>query len=192
MLLSEIVGKRVYVGNIPKGKCTGIGVSLKTGVVKYLLCSSTQSTFFSEQIDFCINLSAVQSITEDVNLTRLRPVFPKSCVKLFLGRPIYSDLGAFVGTISDVTLQNNTAKEIFCDNGKSFPFSSIAAVSDAVILKKVPPYPLGQRIPAPFLSDFSLQNDSTVTKTFLRCAMAQGKLIQVTMALPPFYHLHQK
>ena len=38
MLLSSLIGKRLFSNTTQRGVCTGIGISLKTHTVKYLLC----------------------------------------------------------------------------------------------------------------------------------------------------------
>jgi hypothetical protein len=53
-------------------------------------------------------------------------------------------------------------------------------------LRKEQPFPIGQRIPAPLLFDFS-SHTPIVTKPLLKEAVKQGKLIQFTLSLPPFY-----
>lgn len=191
MLLSELIQKRVYSGNAFKGYCVGIAVSLKTQAVKYLLCSSSNHPF-SDQVDFCVNFSAVSGIHTDIHLTRVRPVFPKNCAKVFLNKPVFNDAGSYVGTICDGSLNEFTLEKLFCDNGNSFSLSSVAAFSDAVILKKEAPYPLGQRIPAPLLSRFNGQNGSIVTKSTLRAAMENKSLIRLTLSLAPFHHALNK
>lgn len=187
MLLSELIQKRVYSGETFKGYCVGVGVSLKTQAVKYLLCSSTNRPF-ADQVDFCVNISSVLDVQTDVHLTRARSVFPKNCAKVFLGKPVFSDTGSFIGTLCDGALTRFTLEKLFCDNGKSFPVSAVAAFSDAVILKKEAPYPLGQRIPAPILSILDGQNGNIVNKTTLRAAMENKSLIRLTLSLAPFHY----
>ena len=44
MLLSELTKKAVYSGQNLRGVCLGIGISLKSQTVKYLLCASMRAT----------------------------------------------------------------------------------------------------------------------------------------------------
>ena len=91
MELSYLIGKSVYAGSKRRGVCEGVGVSLKTGAVKYLFCSAT-----SGRTDFCVNVSAIEEIDEEIYLSRLRPVFPKNAVKILLGLPTYTNEGTFL------------------------------------------------------------------------------------------------
>ena len=193
MFLSDIFNKPVVTQKSQRGTCLGVGISLKNQAVKYLLCSSNSLAFSNgvssgtsiAAADFSVNVSAVEDIGEQIFLTRLRPVFPKNCAKLFIGLPIYSYEGVFLGTLTDVELDDFVATRIFTD-GACYPAASIFACSDAVILRKEQPFPIGQRIPAPLLFDFSSQA-SIVTKPILKEAAKQGKLIRFTLSLPPFY-----
>lgn len=189
MFLSDLYNKSVVTQKTQKGVCLGIGISLKNQAVKYLLCSSQSSPLVgdnsSSSADFSVNSSAVEDIGENIFLTRLRPVFPKNCAKLFLGLPVYSYEGVFLGTLTDVELDDFIATRLFIHSA-CYPVTSVFACSDAVILRKEQPFPIGQRIPAPLLFDFS-SHTPIVTKPLLKEAVKQGKLIQFTLSLPPFY-----
>ena len=186
MLLSDLVNKNVYAGVTLKGKCVGVGISLKTYAVKYLLCSSTVQN--AMHADFCVSVSAVEEVEDDIYLSRLRPAFPKNCAKVYLRRPIYLENGAYLGNVQDVEIQNYIALRLFTDQNKALPLTSVAAFSDAVILKKEQPYPIGQRIPAPALLQFSSKNEPIVTRSVLRSAITQSSLIKLTLSLAPFYY----
>ena len=191
MLLSQLVNQHVYVNNNLRGVCRGVGISLKNYAVKYLLCQSASSETARRtralQADFAVNISSVSDFLEQgILLSKLRPVFPKSCVKIFPSRPIYSFDGAFLGNVADVELTNYTAVRIFTTDNEIIPFSSVTAFSDAVILKKEQPYPLGQRIPAPLSLQIFEKNEPLVTKSVLRAAIEKKTLICLTMALAPF------
>lgn len=183
MLLSDLIQKTVYAGITPKGKCVGIGISLKSYAAKYLLCSSSQNSVRS---DFCVNVSAIEEIDDAIYLTHLRPAFPKSCAKIFLGHPIYRENGTFIGNLLDAEIENGTVTHLLTTQGEKLSTACVSAVSDAVILKKQRPYPIGQRIPAPIVSYFLDKNDDFVNKTNLRTAIKKGCLIKLTLSLPPF------
>ena len=184
MLLSDITNKTVSVNTTPRGICRGIGLSLKSHAVRYLLCASTQAQ--ENAIDFSVNVSAVSEIGDTIQLSRLRSVFPKNCVKIFIGRPVYSFDGLFLGKVEDLEIREFIATRLFTDRGEVYPITSVTACSDAVILKKEPPYPLGQRIPAPLLYLYTDKADSVVTKPILRGAIQKGALVKLTLSLPPF------
>ena len=182
MFLSELQNSAVFVGNTQRGVCLGIGISLKNQAVKYLLCAS--NTALSNATDFSVNVSAVETIDTHIILSRLRPVFPKNCAKLFIGLPVYAFDGAFLGNLQDVEIHGFSATRLFTDSA-CYPITAVCACADAVILRKDQPFPIGQRIPAPALFPFS-SNASLVTKPLLKEAVKQGKLIAFTLSLPPF------
>ena len=182
MLLSQLVQKPIVVDGNVRGVCLGVGISLKTYAVKYLLCSSSPAR---SKTDFCVNLSAVTKIDEAVFLHRLRPVFPKNCAQITMRLPIFSFNGGALGFLQDLEMQNFTVLRFFSEN-KAFPISAVAACSDAVILRKEQPYPLGQRVPAPFLLYFKDVARPIVTKSVLSTAIRERALIKLTLSLPPF------
>jgi hypothetical protein len=159
-----------------------VGISLKTHAVKYLLCANQPSA----RAQFALPVSAVVSIDESVALSRMRPVLPKNCACLFIGLPVYAYDGAYLGKITELEIKNFIATIFYTDTGFDFPVSVIAACSDAVLLKKEQVYPLGQRIPAPFLSKISSKADGVITKPILRLAIQQSSLVKLTLSLPPF------
>lgn len=185
MFLSEFTLKSVYVGKNLKGVCLGIGVSLKTATVKYLLCAS-ETTFISKttQPDFAVSLSCVKEIGDVIRLSTLRPIHPKSYAKFILGLPIYSSEGFHLGFLQDVEIQNQTALRLITDKEASFSPLNCVACTDAVILRKEAPFPIGQRIPAPEQQDLNAQ---LVTKSVLKTAIKKGRLIRFTLSLSPFY-----
>lgn len=183
MYLSDLVGKRILVKNNEKGICLGIGVSLTSHAVKYLFCASERAT--NRQADFAVSISAVEEFGEDVVLSALRPVYPRSCAKFFLNLPVYSVFGETLGVLLDAQLENNCVEYLFTDENERYPLSAVSACVDALILKKPQPYPIGQRIPAH--SDFRKQGKSNlITKPLLKRALKKGKLIELTLSLPPF------
>ncbi|MBQ8323384.1 MAG: hypothetical protein IJX91_05405 [Clostridia bacterium] len=161
---------------------------MKSGSVKYLLCSSEVSLLSHEpEPDFAVNLSAVEAVTErGVELSRLRPVLPKNCVKLFPNYPVYTQDGTFAGHVLNAELSDFKLVRLITDKNAIFPFTSVAACADAVILKKSQPYPLGQRIPAPVVSSFLNKNEPTVTRSVLKNAIENKALIRLTLSLAPF------
>ena len=182
MFLSELVKKEIYSSGEERGVCLGIGVSLKTNAVKYLLCACDKQ---SNSPDFALPISAILSVDDKIRLRALRAVPPKSCIRLFPALPVYAFNGRLLGKIHDIAIRENTVTEIFVD---SFSFSprAILACADAVILRKEQVFPLGQRIPAPLLPLLGNKNERIVTKPVLRTAMQKGALVKLTLSLPPF------
>ncbi len=181
MFLTDLAHKEILSGKVPKGVCRGVGISLKSHAVKYLLCASGSS-----DTDFSVSASAVEGVGEYVVLSKLRPLFPKNCARVFIGRPVYAFDGAYLGTVADLEIKNFVATNLFTDQGSVYPVSAITACGDAVILKREQPFPLGQRIPAPFLPLLTEKKDSVITKPVLRTAIRKGKLVRLTLSLPPF------
>lgn len=184
MHLTSLVGKTVYANNKQRGLCLGIGVSLKSYAVKYLFCASERAQ--ADCADFAVGISSVEKIDENgIRLSSLRPVYPKNCAKFFLQLPVYSAFGEKLGKLTDVELENFYVDYIFTDQNEMYPLSAVSACTDAVILKKEQPYPIGQRIPAPssFLSE---RGTNLVTRPLLKKIIRKGKLIRFTLSLPPF------
>ena len=183
MFLSNLVGKPLYANKTFRGVCRGIAFSLKTHAVKYLLCSATATASCA---DFAVAVSAVQDINDSIILSKLRSAVPRACAKIVPQLPVFSGEGGYLGKIQDLELCDFIATRLFTDQGETLPVHTIAACADAVILKKALPYPLGQRIPTPFLSLCTGKPDTVVTKPVLRSAIAKGELLKLTLALPPF------
>lgn len=182
MFLSQLVGKEIAVGKNPRGIVKGVGVSLKTHNVKYLLCAGENAS----RSLFAIPVSAVESLGERILLPRLRPVLPKYCACLFLNLPVYSYEGENLGLLQDLTINSFIATTLLTDKGITLPISAVTACSDAVLLKKEQPYPLGQRIPAPTLFRITGKMEGVVTRPILRTAIEEKSLIRLTLSLPPF------
>ncbi len=182
MLLSQLVQKPVVVDGNIRGVCLGVGISLKNYAVKYLLCSSSPNR---ANTDFCINVSSISKIDEAVFLHRLRPVFPKTCAQITMRLPIFSFNGSALGFLRDLEMQNFFATRFFNET-QAFSISAVTACSDAVILRKEQPFPLGQRVPAPFLLYFKDVARPIVTKAVLSTAIQKKSLIKLTLSLPPF------
>ncbi len=184
MFLTDLINKRIFSGKTAKGICCGVGVSLKTHAVKYLLCANALTP--TKRVDFCVSISAVENIGESIRLSQLRPLRPQRCANLFIGSPIYSFDGSYLGKITDLELREFIATRLFSDGGEIYSINAVSACQDAVILKKEQPYPLGQRIPAPVLPLVTEKKESVVTKGVLRTAIKRGALIRLTLSLPPF------
>lgn len=182
MFLSDLVKKEIYSKNECKGVCLGVGVSLKTNAVKYLLCTCNKQ---SNSPDFALPISAVLSVADKIRLRSLRAVPPKSCVRFFPSLPVYTFDGRFLGKLTDIAIHENTVAKLFLDDLSLSP-REILACADAVILRKEQAFPLGQRIPAPFQARFANKNETVITKSVLRAAKRQGALVKLTLSLPPF------
>ncbi len=179
MLLSQLLHKTLIFDKTPRGTCFAVGISIKNKSVKYLFCRIEENAKIAPT-EFVLPIGAVASFSENaLFLSRLRPILPKSCIKLALGLPVYNVDGAFIGQVYDVRLHNYLASAILLDNGDCHLFSDIAALSDAVILRKPQPYPIGQPLP---------NREAFVTKQTLRNAVNEQTLIQLTLSLPPFAH----
>ena len=173
MLLTQLVNKQIILNNTPRGFSQSVGISLKGKTIKYLFCSSSAG----EQTNFVLPISAVNSLSENaLFLSYLRPILPKNNVQVFIGMPIYNYNGEYLGNLSDAEIQNNQIFTLFTSKNDGYPFTSISAVADAIILKKPQPYPIGQQLP----------NLDIVTKSVLRKAVEEQNLIQLTLSLPPF------
>lgn len=183
MKLSQLTEKNIYVNKTFKGVCRGVAISLKSHAVRYLLCASSPTQSVT---DFSVGIAAVEEIGTAITLTRLRPACPKGCAKISIGLPVYSFEGGYLGSVTDLDIRDFVATRLYTDRGESFPILSVFACSDAVILRKEQPFPLGQRIPAPFLCLFTTKSDGVITKPILRTAAAKGSLVKLTLSLPPF------
>lgn len=183
MKLSQLSEKHIYVNKAFKGVCRGVAISLKSHAVRYLLCASTPTQSLT---DYAVGIGAIAEINDTITLSRLRPACPKGCAKIAIGLPVYSFEGGYLGTVTDLDVRDFVATKLYTDRGESFPILSVFACSDAVILRKEQPFPLGQRIPAPLLSVVTSKSDGVVTKPILRTAATKGALIRLTLALPPF------
>ena len=183
MKLSDLNEKSIYVNKTFRGVCRGVGLSLKSHAVKYLLCASSST---QNSTDFSVGINSVNEIGETISLSRLRPAYPKGCAKIAIGLPVYSFEGGYLGEVIDLDIRDFIATRLTTDRGESFPITSVFACCDAVILRKEQPYPLGQRIPAPILPLVTDKSEGVVTKPILRAALAKGALVRFTLALPPF------
>ncbi len=181
MKLSQLTGKSVYVGSKRRGTCQGVGVALKNGEVKYLFCKASGA-----RTDFFVNVSAIEEIDDEIYLAQIRPIFPKSTATVVLGLPVYSSNGAFLGNVLEMEMPDFIASCIKTDKDETLPLANILACSDAVLLRKKQPYPIGQRIPAPVVSEIFQNKQALVSRSALREAIQKGALIKLTLSLAPF------
>ena len=133
MKLSDLSEKNIYTNTTFQGVCRGVGISLKSHAVRYLLCASTPT---QANTDFSVGIHSVMEIRDHITLSRLRPASPKGCAKIAIGLPVYSFEGGFLGKVADLDLTDFTATTLYTDRGERFPVTSIFACSDAVILRK--------------------------------------------------------
>ena len=186
MLLSQLFQKIIYTDETPCALVVGVGFSLKNYTIKHLLCSTQIKKDKDMHLhDFAVNVSAISSVADGISLPRLRPVLPQSAAKLFPNLPVYSHNGTFLGNLTDGEITNYTITSLSTDSNHLFQPSSIAICKDAVFLRKEQPYPLGQRVPSPLLSQLQC-SETSVTKPLLRRALRQGALVKLTLSLPPF------
>ena len=187
MYISELISAPVYVGNTHRGNCVGIGISLKSQKIKCILGNS-QATLKPFFFDFAVSVTNVQNIeNRKIQLTQLRLANTQTCAKIFLGLPVYAYDGGFLGNLQDVSFDENyRLLKFFTDQGFSCPAMQLFACSDALILRKESPFPVGQRIPAPHLFRFLDKPTTIVTKKTLRQAVENGSLISLTLSLEPF------
>ena len=173
----HILQNTLYLNQTPRGTCNQLGVSLKTGMIKYLFCST------NPREEFAVNASAILAIEAfRIQLSSLRPVIPKNAVKLYIGLPVYAFTGVYLGAIKKIQCENMRVTALITDKNALIPFSAVLSCADAVILRKNLPYPLGQRIPAPTLQ--------VITRSVLKNAIAEKNLIKLTLSLAPFTLLH--
>ena len=171
MKLSALYGKSIYTDKNLQGVCRGVAISLKSYAVRYLLCASTPT---QHNTDFSVSFGAVAEIGEIIRLSHLRTANPRGYAKIMVGLPIYAFDGGFLGTVADLDICGFNATTLYTNRGERFPITSISACSDAVILRKGQPYPIGQRIPAPLLSLVTDKSDGVVTKPILRAAIQKS------------------
>ncbi len=184
MLLTEFIGTPVFVGEKQRGVIQGVFLSPKSKAVKYLLFSLQTSA----QPPIAISVSAIERIDNSgLFLKQMRSTLPKNALLFKKDCPVYAANGAYLGSACNLELFNLTATAIFTEN-TAFPATSILAIGDAVLLRTDEPYPIGQRIPAPVLSSFCdlPQSSLLVNRSILKNAIKKGKLIELTLSLPPF------
>lgn len=181
MLLTSLIDKPIIVNNTPRGICEGVGISKKDGGIKYLICSETDNP----KIRFIVPFSLVTFIKQDaVHLQKLRTVTPTKFYFLHLNIPVYTLQGKCVGNVENASWANGTLGFLSV-NGNNVPYTSISAISDAVLVRSTASFPLGQRIPVPCISKYRLR-ENTVTKSVLKKSVSEDFLIELTLSLAPF------
>ena len=180
MFLSSLINKRIIANHTPRGICVGVGISKKDGAVKYLCCSETHN----EQARFFVPFRSISAIDNEALITeKLRVVFPAKCLYLYLGLPVYTLQGVLLGTLENAQWENGMLSCLTVD-GKTLPFSIVYAVQNIILVQPTIRFPLGQRIPAPFLEKNN--RSPIITKRFLKESVQSGTLIRLTLSLPPF------
>lgn len=183
MLFSELIGKKVFSSLKARGVCRGVSLSLRSFAIRSLLCSGVAAG--DEYTEYAVPVSAIERFSEDgIFLKRMRTATPKNCVRFFFGRPVYSDTGVYLGVTADLEFEDFTALFIQTDGGKRYPLPAVAAIGDAVLLKKAPLFPLGVKIP-PSAPLFEKGDKKFVTLGVLRSAIEQGALVRFTLSLLP-------
>ena len=183
MLLSTWINSPVFVGEKQRGVLRNVFLSTKSKQIKYLQCTIQQRGIQSQLV---VSVNAIERMDNNgIFLKRARSTLPKNAVLFQPNCPIYAENGVRLGVACDLRLQGLTAITLLTENAQ-FPTTGIIAIGDAILLKNEP-YPIGQRIPAPLLSQFSTnQQDLLITRSILKTARKAGKLINLTLALPPF------
>lgn len=184
MLLSSILGKKLYENGKDRGVCDGVFLSTKSRAIKYLSCRAADNL----ATPFCLSFSHVDYVTDVVRLKKFCIALPDKCEKFVLNLPVYDDNGIFLGNALDMEIEGQTAIYLLLSGNKRIPATLISSCHDAVILKKSPLFPLSQRIPAQSISFLGEQynQEKFVTKKTLQSASKKGNLIKFTLSLPPF------
>lgn len=184
MLLSELVGKNVYSGRALRGVCRGVCLSLKTRAVKYLLCGSASDR--GNASEFSVSVASIREIGENICLKRLRAASAGNCVRFYMGRPVYSEDGIYLGDTSDLDMEDFTAMKLVTNTGKTYTAAAIAASGDAVILRKEPLFPVGSRVPERVpAGEGEIAAGTIVTRGVLKRAISAGSLIALTRSVLP-------
>ena len=169
----NIIHNTVYVNQTSRGTCNQLGVSLKTGAIKYLFCTA------NEREEFAVSTNALVSVSDfRLELSALRTVVPKNAVKLFIGQPVYTHNGVFLGSLKNIVQENMRVNALRTEKNV-IPFSAVQACADAIILRKSLPYPLGQTIPT--------SSPKCITRPVLKNAIKEKSLIRLTLSLSPFH-----
>jgi len=187
MFISQWIGKNLYSGNKLCGACKGVGFSLKSQTIKFLVCSADAHDRHDSDGRFCVSVSQIEKITDAVYLKRLRTVAPNNSALFLPDKPIYSETGAYHGLAIDLQIENFSAVAIISDRQKTYPVHQILASGDAFIIKKTSVFPLGRTLRREItVNNQSVAANAPVTKTLLQSAAKSGNLIRLTTALSPF------
>ena len=180
MFLTSFIGKRIVTNQSPRCLCVGVAVSLKSGILLYLLCSHTET----DVNPFALPASSIHSVNEScIVANKFRPCICKRANGLFLGMPAYSTQGKRLGELENGEIQHGVLTHITV-GGLRYNRTQIRALMDAILLTPSPVYPIGQPVPVPHFNKKDTAN--TVTKAQLKKAVENHRLIQFTLSLPPF------
>ena len=156
--------------------CVGVGIAKKSGLIKYFICMHEE-----QHTEFAIPFSSLLALTNNgILVSSLRSAIVKNAYVIKTGMPVYTTQGEYVGALDDAIFTQNALSKLIISN-HTYPFSRVSAVLNAILLSTLPPYPLGQRIPSPHG-----HKNNVVTKSALKKAIDEKKLISFTLSLPPF------
>ena len=173
----QILGKNVYENGQIKGIVQSVCLAKKYPYVKQLNCK-----LLSGQ-DVCISALKMQTDSKGVHFERLRASIPGDYTTLSKNTPIYDEKGTFLTTLSNVEIVNGLLISFVGQNSIRYPYASVKAISDAIILGKKSAFPLGEPLPA----CHKTKNGSPfVCKSALQKALKKGELIKFTLSLEPF------
>lgn len=179
MLLCELVGKKIYSAGKIRGICRGVGIQVKSRAVKYLICLDVE-----KERELFLSINAIKEISKSgILLKSFRPCAPLSVSRFFSSRPVYDETGKYLGIVVDLEIENSFAVSLTTDTGASYSAYSLTAVSDAVLLKRRAIFPLGEKIPERLHQQ---TKSPVVSKAVLKQALADGRLIRLTLSLPLF------
>ncbi len=187
MLLSTILGKKIYDGGKERGVADGVFLSVKSRALKYLSCRAARPL----STPFCLPFQHIDYVTDVIRLKKFAIALPERCEKFTLNSPVYNESGVLCGNAVDMEIEGQFAIALILDNGRRIPAPLIATCHDAIILKKPPLFPLSLRIPAasfPLLGRLDA-GEKFITKKTLLSAAKKGNLIKFTLTLPPFDEL---
>ena len=179
MLLSQLVGKKIYSAGKIRGICRGVGIQVKSRAVKYLICTDVE-----KERELFLSMSAIKEISPSgICLRSFRPTAPQSVSRFFSSRPVYEETGKYLGIAVDLEIQNSFAVSLTTDTGAVYSAYCITAVSDAILLKRRLVFPLGEKIPQEL---YTQTKSPVVSKGVLKQAIDDGQLIRLTLSLPLF------
>lgn len=176
MFLNSLLKKPLVFRQRVLHVCIGVGISKKSGTIKYLICLHEE-----QHIEFALPYNHVTSITNNgIIVSSLRSAIIKHAYVIKPELPVYSTQGKYIGNLEDAVLFKNTLTQLIIRH-HTYPFACISGILDAILLSPKQPYPLGQRI----VNHKKKAND-IITKNTLKKAIAENKLIALTLSLPPF------
>lgn len=166
MFLHELEGKNIHTAKKLHGICKGVAVRIKSQKIHYLYCEN------AEKQSFFLPVSTIKSVEEEgIMLKKMQPA-PLNLPILSTQKPVYLQEGIFLGRVQDVRIDNWKITQIILED-KSYSSLCITALSDALLLKKAPPFPLG----------CVTKEGEIITRTLLKQAVKEGRLISLTTSL---------